>query len=744
MTDIVTRQPDRLFRLLPALYQIADAAENNALRALLGLITSEADALRANTQQLWDDFFIETCQPWVIPYIGELIANLPLHDLDLASAAATAEATFTDLAGPGLAPASEVRLRADVAQTIYYRRRKGTPSMLEKLAQDVTGWGAHLVEFFTLLDWNQNLEHVRPACHGTPELRRVDAGDRAGGAWDTATHTVDVREIGMTEGWYNIPNIGFFLFRLKALRLTRCTPRKIGTDDWRRTFSPLGQNCALFTPGGPEDAGEQRTTELTVPAPIRPAAFFEDVRSLPLPPLITQASAYYGDDIGNTSSFAVYEDGALIPASDVRCANLEPWLGFAQPADKVLVDVARGRMMVPSSRKGVIIVSWFHGFSARMGGGEYERGNWLVVPAPGAAVHSQAVSGGDKALATALAAPRATSETIFEIGDSATYHLNADITLAPGERLIIQAADEHCPLVILDGGSIALTGGGALADEMAGLTLGGLIVEGGLRVEGDLGLLRLLHTTLVPGRSVEQLATLPPTGPSVVVSPGPAGALINTRLELQFAFSITGALRVPAHAARLMLLDSIVDGIEQDGAAVSDAAGTGGPPAHIERSTLIGTARFLKLELASESIFTDVVEVDERQQGCVRFSWLPWTSRTPQQYRCQPALEIARQTTQRKEEAARTGVALPSGWEALLADAVNAWLKPAFTSVQYGAPGFAQLGYTCPKEIRTGAQDGSEMGAFCVLKQPLLESNLRIRLDEYLPVGLSAGLIYMN
>ena len=33
------------------------------------------------------------------------------------------------------------------------------------------------------------------------------------------------------------------------------------------------------------------------------------------------------------------------------------------------------------------------------------------------------------------------------------------------------------------------------------------------------------------------------------------------------------------------------------------------------------------------------------------------------------------------------------------------------------------------------------MGAFCVLKQPQRESNLRLRLDEYLPVGLEAGLI---
>ena len=282
----------------------------------------------------------------------------------------------------------------------------------------------------------------------------------------------------------------------------------------------------------------------------------------------------------------------------------------------------------------------------------------------------------------------------------------------------------------------------------AGLTLGGLLVQGGLRIEGDLGLLRLLHTTLVPGRSVEQENALAPNGPSIVVSPGSAGAPLNTRLELELAFSISGALRIPAHATRLWLLDSIVVGIERNGGppvpAVSDAAGTSGPPAHIERSTLFGSARFLKLELASESIFTGRVGVDQRQQGCVRFSFVPRGSQTPQQYRCQPELEIAREKEQRRSDAAKSGIGLPLGWEAALEAQVAQWLVPAFQTDRYGRPDCAQLRRSCPIQIRTGAEDGSEMGVFCVLKQPQRESNLRLRLDEYLPVGQEAGLIYVT
>src|SRR5262245_48492536 len=270
LMTLISKNPDRLYELQPALYRIADSSDGEKLRALLALFTREADALRDNTQQLWDDFFIETCQRWVIPYIGDLVSNNPLHDLDLQASAATAESLFTDL-GPNLTPGGGIRTRADVAKTIYYRRRKGTPPMLEELARDVTGWGARLVEFFTLLDWNQHLEHVRLECQGCPDLRRVDVGDRVGGPGDTTTHTVDVRRINQWDGWYNIPNIGFFLYRLRAYRLTTITPRAIGVTTWRLTFSPLGQNIPLFSAGRREPGASHMATELTVETPIRAA-----------------------------------------------------------------------------------------------------------------------------------------------------------------------------------------------------------------------------------------------------------------------------------------------------------------------------------------------------------------------------------------------------------------------------------------------------------------------------------------
>ncbi len=46
------------------------------------------------------------------------------------------------------------------------------------------------------------------------------------------------------------------------------------------------------------------------------------------------------------------------------------------------------------------------------------------------------------------------------------------------------------------------------------------------------------------------------------------------------------------------------------------------------------------------------------------------------------------------------------------------------------------------KSIRQGADDGGEMGVLHALFQPQRETNLRIRLDEYLRFGLHAGIFY--
>jgi hypothetical protein len=201
------------------------------------------------------------------------------------------------------------------------------------------------------------------------------------------------------------------------------------------------------------------------------------------------------------------------------------------------------------------------------------------------------------------------------------------------------------------------------AGSGSALTLSGLLVEGGLHVTQDIQRLRLLHTTLVPGRAIAE-ETVPSGLPSIDVAAGVATP-INTALHVEVAFSITGPLRIPAHAAGLWLLDAVVDGI--GGTAIGETGSSSGPVANIERSTILGGSSFRKLPLASETIFTARVTVAQQQEGCVRFSYVPLNSATPRQYRCQPALEIAAQPTVPEER-------------------IASWLHPRFEAVQYGLP----------------------------------------------------------
>ena len=124
----------------------------------------------------------------------------------------------------------------------------------------------------------------------------------------------------------------------------------------------------------------------------------------------------------------------------------------------------------------------------------------------------------------------------------------------------------------------------------------------------------------------------------------------------------------------------------------------------------------------------------------MRFSYLAPGSRTPRRYRCQPDLAAAAAL---KGGLERDPTLSPAEQDAIRA-ATWQQVVPSFTTTRYGLPRYAQLRLACPVEIRTAAEDGSEPGAFCHVKQPQRESNLRIRLNEYLPFGLEAGAIYVT
>jgi hypothetical protein len=146
----------------------------------------------------------------------------------------------------------------------------------------------------------------------------------------------------------------------------------------------------------------------------------------------------------------------------------------------------------------------------------------------------------------------------------------------------------------------------------------------------------------------------------------------------------------------------------------------------VQRTTVFGIIDVNSIELASNSIFNNCVNVGRRQLGCMRFCYVPAGCRTPRRYHCQPDLVI---------QAA-------AGANAIANEKLR--VQPQFTSTRYGNPGYAQLGLQCAAEIVRGADDESEMGAFHDLFQPQRTANLIARLNDYTPAGMDVGLIFVN
>jgi hypothetical protein len=184
---------------------------------------------------------------------------------------------------------------------------------------------------------------------------------------------------------------------------------------------------------------------------------------------------------------------------------------------------------------------------------------------------------------------------------------------------------------------------------------------------------------------------------------------------------------------------------------VGEAAGA---PLTIENSTVIGKVHTRLMKLASNTIFlaaladpdswTAPVRSEQKQNGCVRFSFVPDGSRVPRPYRCQPDLAIAQAVEKALQENPGLTDAQKVALTASVTAGVLARLRPAFTDLRYGRPAYAQLSRSCPVEIRTGADDESEMGAFHDLFQPQRVTNLRVRLEEYLRLGLEAGIFFTS
>jgi hypothetical protein len=347
-TKIRDYSKDKLYELVPAIYRQLEAkSDKKPLEALLKIISRQVDVLEEDVASLYDNWFIETCDEWVTAYIADLVGA---RSLETSRVSSVSEAT-------------EVSQRAYVANTIAYRRRKGTLAVLEQLSGDITRWDSHAVEFFQLLGTTQHFNHLRLANHRTPDLRDTNALELLDTPFDKIAHTVEVRRISSGRGYYNIPNVGIFLWRLQSF-LSDDTPAfRVESNDPELknkcfTFHPLGYDKPIFNTPETEAGITSISGETNVSAPIRIRALYENLRD------------YYGRSLSIIVRYADNLEERKIPAGEIKVCNLKDWL---KPEDgKVAVDPMLGRIRL-SKEAAEVHVIYYYGFSGKIGGGFYSR-----------------------------------------------------------------------------------------------------------------------------------------------------------------------------------------------------------------------------------------------------------------------------------------------------------------------------------------------------------------------------------
>lgn len=217
--DHLERTRELLYARVPEFYKRADRAAAAAvppapeeLRAVVEALAAPLAALRQSVEELYADLFVESAGAEILPQLAASIGfALVFRD---------AEAN-----------------RRDLAAAMGWRRRKGTPAMLEELARTLADRQVALKEGWKALMLTQDLDLLR-AGRVLADLRPASVADRAAGPLATLARLFDARPIGPASGHVHPRHLVHWAFptRLHPLRRAACHELPAGAADRRFAF----------------------------------------------------------------------------------------------------------------------------------------------------------------------------------------------------------------------------------------------------------------------------------------------------------------------------------------------------------------------------------------------------------------------------------------------------------------------------------------------------------------------------
>ena len=752
---------EKIWRLIPGLYRDEDAKTKTAgaLRAFVEVLAGQAAVERRSIDRLWADAHITDCDEWAIPYIADLLGTRLVSKEN---------------------PAGR---RADVANTIKYRRRAGTLQILSMLADDIAGWDGVASEAFKRLyrTWH-SLDCPAPVGRvsgtlqgGYANIKGTRLGEVVDTAWDEVAHFPDFRRIRGLSGRYNIPKINLHLFRQFAFLVRNSAPHVF--DDQHYTLDPSGRDVALFKPGEPFVGECRQGLEWQVRGPIlcgllndaryRPGAdaaaasigagllVVEDELFLTAAALVARAehlagallTAAQGRDLLELSMVESSPKVKLIPdalalgigtdvllRSEIASGDLSAWDTIDPspwPWIRAVVDPARGRVFLPTSPvvgDTLLSLRCHYGQFAAVGAGTHNRHATLVqdsptpLPNPAPVVGDPATISNFELPGTGGTAPAGTGA--FQINDSRTYQHRQVAGLTTTGDLTVQAANGERPYVVLNLEAATDRWVIDATNDGENLVIDGLWV----------GLFPDAHGPVAdPASPVEtQLVLLgnfeTVTLRNVTLDPGGVRARIVAGQTDVIPFV---TLLVEGSIDRLVI-DHCITGPLDESTDAGDRCSAG--EICIVDSIIRGSGngaaiqtRYAALKIARTTIFGDVFGAsflidDSIVQGTL-------------------SAQDAQGSCVRYSAAVVTDtIGIPNAYRC--APYPGTMPNHLFVSRRFGDPGFAQLSQSVPRSLRRGAENTAEMGVFNSTIDAIKRDDLIRKLAEFTGINVIPQLVF--